>query len=173
MHVDIHMPQRTGSKIIFRWLLFRCQHSCLHTSHQHTKWRSCLLSCQPWVTVTSCFVYKVIRDLESIDHLCINPIRRIGLIHEWSIDSRLLKWGVHVSVLFSNGKQSIASLSLLVGTIVVIIVTRLSLHTAVDSVYKVTECADKRTCGKTHWHTCKQTNMRTRQTQHDLPFFQK
>ena len=26
------------------------------------------------------FVYKVIRDLESIDHLCINPIRRIGLI---------------------------------------------------------------------------------------------
>ena len=33
------------------------------------------------------FVYKVIRDLESIDHLCINPIRRIGLIHKWSIDS--------------------------------------------------------------------------------------
>ena len=27
------------------------------------------------------FVYKVIWDLESIDHLCINPIRRIGLIH--------------------------------------------------------------------------------------------
>ena len=24
--------------------------------------------------MTSCFVYKVIRDLESIDHLCINPI---------------------------------------------------------------------------------------------------
>ena len=40
-----------------------------------------LLSCQPRVTVTSCFVYKVIRDLESIDHLCINPIHRIGLIH--------------------------------------------------------------------------------------------
>ena len=34
-----------------------------------------LLSCQPRVTVTSCYVYKVIRDLESIDHLCINPIR--------------------------------------------------------------------------------------------------
>ena len=33
-----------------------------------------LLSCQPRVTVT-CFVCKVIRDLESIDHLCINPIR--------------------------------------------------------------------------------------------------
>ena len=44
-----------------------------------------LLSCQPRVTVTPCFVYKVIRDLESIDHLCINPIRRIGLIHMWSI----------------------------------------------------------------------------------------
>ena len=46
-----------------------------------------LLSCQPRVTVTSCFVYKVNRDLELIDHLCINPIRRIGLIHKWSIDS--------------------------------------------------------------------------------------
>ena len=40
-----------------------------------------LLSCQPRVTVTSCFVYKVIMDLESIDHVYINPIRRIGLIH--------------------------------------------------------------------------------------------
>ena len=29
----------------------------------------------------------VIRDLESIDHLCINPIRRIGLIYKWSDDS--------------------------------------------------------------------------------------
>ena len=28
------------------------------------------------------FVYKVIRDLESIAHLCINPIRAIGLIHK-------------------------------------------------------------------------------------------
>ena len=27
------------------------------------------------------FVYKAIRDLESIDHVCINPIRRMGLIH--------------------------------------------------------------------------------------------
>ena len=41
-----------------------------------------ILSCQPRETATSCFVYKVIRDLESIDHLCINPIRRIGLIHK-------------------------------------------------------------------------------------------
>ena len=36
-----------------------------------------VLSCQPVVTVTSCFVYKVIKDLESIDHLCINPIRSV------------------------------------------------------------------------------------------------
>ena len=35
-----------------------------------------VLSCQPRVTMTSCFVYKVIRDLESIDHLCINPIHK-------------------------------------------------------------------------------------------------
>ena len=39
-----------------------------------------LLSCQPRVIVTSCFVCKVTRDLESIYHLCIYPIRRIGLI---------------------------------------------------------------------------------------------
>ena len=34
---------------------------------------SYLLSCQPRVTGKSCFVYKVIRNLLSIDHLCINP----------------------------------------------------------------------------------------------------
>ena len=39
-----------------------------------------LLSCQP--RVKSCYVYKVTRDLVSIDHLCINPIHRIGLIHK-------------------------------------------------------------------------------------------
>ena len=41
-----------------------------------------LLSCQSRVTKTICFVYKVIRDLKSIDHLFINPIHRIGLIHK-------------------------------------------------------------------------------------------
>ena len=41
-----------------------------------------LLSCQPRVTVTSRIVYKVIRDLESIDHLIINPIHRIRLIQK-------------------------------------------------------------------------------------------
>ena len=38
-----------------------------------------LLSCQPRVTVVSYFVYKPIRDLESTDHLFINPICRIEL----------------------------------------------------------------------------------------------
>ena len=47
------------------------------------------------------FLYKVIRDLESIDHLCINPIRRIGLIRKWSLDSRELKWIVQVNVLLN------------------------------------------------------------------------
>ena len=32
------------------------------------------------MTVTSCVVYKVIMVLESIDHLCINPINMIGFI---------------------------------------------------------------------------------------------
>ena len=41
-----------------------------------------LLSCQPRVTVTICFVYRVTRDLESIYYLFINPICRIGLIHK-------------------------------------------------------------------------------------------
>ena len=41
-----------------------------------------VLSCQPRVTVMSHFVYKLIRDLESIDHLFINPIHRIGLINK-------------------------------------------------------------------------------------------
>ena len=31
------------------------------------------------------------------DHLCINPIRRIGLIHKWNIDSHKLKWSVQVN----------------------------------------------------------------------------
>ena len=41
-----------------------------------------VLSCQSRVTVTSCYVCKVIRDLGSIHHVCINPIRSIGLIHK-------------------------------------------------------------------------------------------
>ena len=37
-----------------------------------------VLSCQSRVIVTSCYVYEVIRDLGSIDHLCINTIHRIN-----------------------------------------------------------------------------------------------
>ena len=66
--------------------------------------------------MTTCFVYKVIRDLESIDHLFINPIRRIGLIHKRSFNSR----SVQVNVLLNNCKQNIWSLSLLVGTTVIV-----------------------------------------------------
>ena len=47
---------------------------------QNNNWS--VLSCQPRVTVKACFVYKVNRDLESIHHLCINPIHGIGLIHK-------------------------------------------------------------------------------------------
>ena len=32
--------------------------------------------------LTSCYVYNVITDLESIYQFCINPIHRIGLIHK-------------------------------------------------------------------------------------------
>ena len=68
--------------------------------------------------MTSCFVYKVIRDLESIGHLHINPIHRIGFIHQLSIDSYKLKRSEQVNVLLNNCKQSNTPLSLLVGTTV-------------------------------------------------------
>ena len=56
--------------------------------------------------MTSCFVYKFIRDLESINHLCINPILRIGLIHKCFFDLHELKLSVQVNVLFNNCKQT-------------------------------------------------------------------
>ena len=71
--------------------------------------------------MTSCFVYKIIGDLESIDHLCINPIRRIGLIHKCSIDPHKLKWSAQVNVLLNNCKQNTTSLSLLAGRTISII----------------------------------------------------
>ena len=40
-----------------------------------------ILSCRPGVTVNSLFVGKVIKDIESICHLCINPIHTKGFIH--------------------------------------------------------------------------------------------
>ena len=67
------------------------------------------------MTVTSWLVYKCIRDLESIYHLCITPIHRIGIIHKWSIDSHWLKWSVLVDVLLNNCKQNTKSQSLLAG----------------------------------------------------------
>ena len=54
------------SKVLFTYKHFK--NKCYFTPKE-------VLYCQPRVTVTSCFVYKVIRDLESIDYLCINPIR--------------------------------------------------------------------------------------------------
>ena len=47
-----------------------------------------LLSCRPRVTVTSRSAHKLTRDLQSIDHPCINPIRTTVPIHVRSIDSR-------------------------------------------------------------------------------------
>ena len=79
-----------------------------------------ILSCQPGVTVTLCFVCKVIRDFESICHLCINPIHRKGFIHKRSMDSHWLRWSVQVNVLLGNCRQGMMSLSLLVGTTVYI-----------------------------------------------------
>ena len=64
------------------------------------------------MTVTSCFVYNVIRDLYSIDHLCISPYLRIGLIYH---------------ILLSNYKQKLMSLSLLVGTTVDVNITSMLL----------------------------------------------
>ena len=70
-----------------------------------------LLSCRPRMTVTSCFVYKVIMDLSSIDHLCINPILPIGLA--------LAQVDCTSSILLNNCKQNNTSLSFLVCTTVV------------------------------------------------------
>ena len=95
-----------------------------------------LLSCQPRVTVMSGFVYKVIRDLESIDHLCINPIHRIGFIHKWYIDLCLLKRSVQVYVLLNNCKQNIMTMSLLVGTTVM--VRKIQLKMYIQCQWKVT-----------------------------------
>ena len=78
-----------------------------------------LLSCQPRVKVTSCVVYNIIRDLESIDHLCIYPILRIELIHKCYIDSRKLKWSVQVNILINNCKHNMTSLLLLADRTVV------------------------------------------------------
>ena len=56
-------------------------------------------------------------------------IRRIGLIHKLSLDSRKLIWSAQVNVLLNNCKQNITQLSLLVGTTV---------H--IDRVENIIEC---------------------------------
>ena len=53
------------------------------------------------MTVMSCLFTKLLGTLESIDHLCINPIHRIGLMHRLSRDSRKLKWSAQVDVLLT------------------------------------------------------------------------
>ena len=65
----------------FRFIFVACNTYQVHVPANHNQLCP-LLYYQPRVTVTSCFVYKVFRDLESKDHLFINPIRRIGLIHK-------------------------------------------------------------------------------------------
>ena len=71
----------------FAFLLFdfgkkKLSQAIVHAYYIFSHFCTILLSCQPRVTVTTCFVYKVIRGLESIDHLCINPILWIGLIYK-------------------------------------------------------------------------------------------
>ena len=68
--------------------------------------------------MTPCMLTKLLGTLESIDHLCINHIRRLGLIHKSSLDSCKPKWSAHVNFLLNNCNQNITQLSLLVGTTV-------------------------------------------------------
>ena len=75
-----------------------------------------ILSCQPRVTVTSCFVNKVIRDLYSIDHLCITYIINTQVIYRFA--SAQVEYTFKFKFYFDNCRQNIASLSLFVGTTV-------------------------------------------------------
>ena len=51
--------------------------------------------------MTSCFVYKVIRDFRSIDHLCINPILSVMLIACLYI--------IIVEICFTQGKSELGT----------------------------------------------------------------
>ena len=57
----------------------RASSKCLHLQHY------LLLSCQLIMTETSCFAYKVIRELESIYHLCINPRITTQVIYRYAL----------------------------------------------------------------------------------------
>ena len=61
-----------------------------------------------------------VMDLVSIEHLFIDPICRVGLIHMWFMDSHQLKSSVNVYVILNNCKQNTTSLSLLAGRTVAI-----------------------------------------------------
>ena len=61
------------SKIL---IVFIMQEIYYATASEH------VISCQLLLKVTSCYFHKVIRVLEPIYHLFINPIHRIGLIHK-------------------------------------------------------------------------------------------
>ena len=69
----------------FNATLLGKSHSCKLTIYvlkgtQHYLDRATVLSDKSDSDVMFCL--QVIRDLESKDHLCINPIRRIGSIHK-------------------------------------------------------------------------------------------
>ena len=76
-----------------------------------TLWRKLrdILSCQPSVTATSCFVYNCKVNSNLYTPLELTRTDRIGLIHKWSIDSKSL----------ITCKQNMTSLSLLAGRTVV------------------------------------------------------
>ena len=84
------LPSRSGWLPLHFWNTMWCTYFSFPgvMIGSNWNWIKILLSCQPRVTLMSYFVYKVISDFESIDYLCINLIRRIGLIRQWSIDSR-------------------------------------------------------------------------------------
>ena len=123
-----------------------------------------LLSCQPRVTVTSCFLQSyqgLIIDISLVyqiypsDRINTRVIyrfaisssevytlvfylamvnRELGHCHSW------LAWGVHVSVLLSNGKQRIRTLSLLVGMAVRLMFLRLFTMPPAENLCKQAVC---------------------------------
>ena len=62
--------------------------------------------------MTSCFVYKVIRYLESIDHLCINPVRDLSICVS---SSGVYKLMFYLTIIYYC-KLTNTSLSLLAGS---------------------------------------------------------
>ena len=67
---------RVNKEIVALMFFFLVQLSFAYSLMISNQCNKNILTCQSRVSVTSCFVYKVNWDLDSIDHLCINPIRR-------------------------------------------------------------------------------------------------